>query len=90
MSTKIFATVISAFSALALVAAESHTVSFSNNCGYGTVSVQRLGDSHVAILTQCLIQPILRGQDGSVLSQGEDYTSDGSLDGAIAYVDSLV
>ena len=51
MSTKIFATVISAFSALALVAAESHTVSFSNNCGYGTVSVQRLGDSHAAILT---------------------------------------
>ena len=43
MSTKIFATVVSALSALALVAAESHTVSFSNKCGYGTVSTRKPG-----------------------------------------------
>ncbi|EPS96030.1 hypothetical protein FOMPIDRAFT_146097 [Fomitopsis schrenkii] len=66
MSTKIFATIVSTLSALALAAAESHTVSFSNNCGTGT--------------------PILRSQNGVVLSQGEDYTSSGSLDGAFAYL----
>ncbi|KAH9910140.1 uncharacterized protein B0H18DRAFT_520828 [Fomitopsis serialis] len=66
MSTKMFAAVVSALSALALVAAETHTVNFYNNCGYGT--------------------PVLRSQSGEVLSQGEDYTSDGALDGAIAYL----
>ena len=54
MSAKIFATIVSALSALALVAAETHTVSFSNKCGYGTVSTWNLG-LRTDVLTHCLI-----------------------------------
>ncbi|KAL6307090.1 hypothetical protein BKA93DRAFT_823551 [Sparassis latifolia] len=45
---------------------ESHTITFTNKCGYGT--------------------PTLRGQDGSVLSTGEPYTSGGAVGGLIAYL----
>ncbi|KAF8179525.1 hypothetical protein K438DRAFT_1768887 [Mycena galopus ATCC 62051] len=51
--------------------AESHTVTFANHCGHGTVG------SFV---------PTLISQNGAVLSTGAAYTSNGPLIGAIAYL----
>ncbi|KAF9050545.1 hypothetical protein BJ165DRAFT_1414229 [Panaeolus papilionaceus] len=47
------------------VSAESHTVHFSNKCGFGTPTLIH---------------------NGGVLSTGGDFTSNGPLDGAIAYL----
>ncbi|KZT07555.1 uncharacterized protein LAESUDRAFT_725021 [Laetiporus sulphureus 93-53] len=59
-----------AFMAVAIafvqINAETHTVTFTNDCGTG--------------------YPILRAQDGTILSTGGAYTIDGPLIGAIAYL----
>ncbi|KAJ7082774.1 hypothetical protein C8R44DRAFT_753649 [Mycena epipterygia] len=51
--------------AVSSVRAESHTVTFTNNCGFGTPTLI---------------------QNGNVLSTGGDFTSNGPLIGAIAYL----
>ncbi|KAF9073134.1 hypothetical protein BDP27DRAFT_1216539 [Rhodocollybia butyracea] len=55
-------------SLFAFAAAESHTVTFTNNCGSGT--------------------PTLVSQNGSILSTGQKFTSNGPLNGALAYLQS--
>jgi len=66
MFTKFTVAFIAAALAFVQVNAESHTVTFTNNCGYGT--------------------PTLKGSDGSTLSTGGAYTAGGSIEGAIAYL----
>ncbi|KAF7351754.1 Glycopeptide [Mycena sanguinolenta] len=53
--------------------AESHTVTFENNCGFGTPTLIRQGS-------------VIVGQGDVILSTGDPYTSDGPLTGAIAYL----
>ncbi|KZV69259.1 hypothetical protein PENSPDRAFT_486130 [Peniophora sp. CONT] len=53
-------------SLIALAYAESHTVTFINNCGFGT--------------------PTLSVQ-GSVVSTGTDYATNGPISGGLAYLD---
>ncbi|KLO16767.1 glycopeptide [Schizopora paradoxa] len=51
--------------AIAVVNAETHTVHFQNNCGFGTPTLV---------------------QNGNILSTGGDFTSNGPLISAIAYL----
>ncbi|KAI0932272.1 hypothetical protein AcW1_000561 [Taiwanofungus camphoratus] len=66
MFSKVAVAFVAAAMAFVSVNAESHTVSFTNNCGYGT--------------------PTLIGQDGSTLSTGGSWTSNGAANGLIAFL----
>lgn len=67
------------------VKAESHTISFTNNCGYGTVSLP-LREIVTILIWQARFQPTLILQGGTVASTGGAYTSGGPIYGAIAYL----
>ncbi|KZT07556.1 uncharacterized protein LAESUDRAFT_758557 [Laetiporus sulphureus 93-53] len=67
MFSKFTASLVAVAIALVHVNAETHTVTFTNDCG---------GSGY----------PILRAQDGTILSTGGAYTIDGPLIGAIAYL----
>lgn len=67
------------------VYAESHTITFDNRCGYGTVRMPWLCSS-IHVLIQ-YFQPTLK-QNFQTLSTGGAYTHDGSFTAAIAYLDN--
>ena len=77
--------VLAAMTAISGVYAETHTITFDNRCGKGTV---RLTCCHLFpyILTQSP-QPMLK-QNFQTLSTGGAYTHSGPFTAAIAYLDT--
>lgn len=77
--------------ALAGVHAETHTIHFDNRCNTGTVRFSHLSLFFFPVLTMFLVpvQPVLEQNFVTLNPDGGDYTSDGPLISAIAYISLL-